>query len=329
MRRSHAFGGSPRTVYVGGGTPSCLGAERLVELLEAIRRNFDVSEVCEWTVECNPEDVNPELAGVLASGGVNRVSMGAQSLFDPALRMMGRRHDAGKVAEAVSALRAAGVDSISVDCIFGLPRVDGYSAVDDFERFVSLGVEHISAYSLQYEAGSRFNKMVEDGRLSPISDDEVADQYEELTGVMRSAGYGHYEISNYAMPGREAVHNSSYWARADYYGFGPAAASLVGNVRTTNAANVAAYVRTEGREKDLTEVLDTEDVYEEVVMLGLRTSKGVSPVDVPSAYKGKFLDAVRIEVENGNLVELPTGNYRIPEERWMISEIIIRSVALP
>lgn len=327
MAGSLARGLKPRTVYVGGGTPSCLGTERLARLLESIRHNFDLADVREFTVECNPEDVTPELAATLADGRVDRVSMGAQSLHDPALRMMGRRHDAQRVTDAIATLRKAGIGNISVDCIFGLPKVEGYNAADDFRRFAALGVEHLSAYALQYENGSRFTKMMDEGKLTPLPDDEVADQYEQLTSILRDAGYDHYEISNYARPGREALHNSSYWDRTNYYGFGPAASSYVLGTRWTNTYDVREYVEKDGRAQEFTEGLEKKEVAEEVIMLGMRTKWGVWPESVPLEFREKFLENVECEMKRGNVVRQENGSLRIPEERWMVSDMIIRSLA--
>lgn len=321
------IGRKPRTVYVGGGTPSCLGVGRLRGLLTLIKENFDLSEVAEFTVECNPEDVTPELAEMVAACGVDRVSMGAQSLSDAALRMMGRRHDSRRVYDAVAALEEAGVGNISVDCIFGLPRIEGYSPYDDFGRFASLGVTHLSAYALQYEPGSRFTHMAEEGRLVPATDDEVVEQYDALTSTLASAGYEHYEISNYARPGYQAIHNSSYWDRTDYLGFGPGASSLKGSVRWTNTYDVKEYIASLGRKRELVEKLGEREVAEEVVMLGLRTSRGVNPDDVPATYRPAFDEAARREVSLGNLAALPDGRLRIPEGRWMVSDMIIRNLA--
>lgn len=320
-------GRKPRTVYVGGGTPSSLGTKRLLGLLSLICERFDLSEVTEFTVECNPEDVTPELASAMRGCGVNRVSMGAQSLADPALRMMGRRHNAARVYEAVAALTEAGVANVSVDCIFGLPKVEGYSPYDDFRRFAALGVTHLSAYALQYEPGSRFTRMAEEGSLVPATDDEVAEQYDALTSTLARAGYEHYEISNYARQGFQAVHNSSYWDRTDYLGFGPGASSLKGEVRWTNTHDVKEYIESLGQKRELVETLGEREVAEEVVMLGLRTSRGVKPDDVPEAYRAAFDRAAVREMGLGNLAALPDGRLRIPEERWMVSDMIIRKLA--
>lgn len=322
LLRSPCAGLAPRTVYFGGGTPSSVGAEAVGSLLGIVAEAFDLRGVVEYTFECNPDDVDGELAEALAGSGVSRVSMGAQSLCDEALRMMGRRHSAGQVRRAVGVLRNAGFRNVSVDCIFGLPDVRGYSARRDFEEFASLGVEHLSAYALSYEPGSRFSKMVADGGLSPLSDDAVAEQYDELCEVLRSAGYSHYEISNFAKPGCEAVHNSSYWDRTPYFGFGPSASSFYGGVRTTNTMSVGEYVATGGEAKSLREELSDEEAYEELVMLGLRASRGVCVADLPMGFRERFVRNAAAELERGNLTQAG-GRYVIPERRWFVADGII------
>lgn len=328
MMRSSVAGLKPRSVYVGGGTPSCIGVERVGKLLGIVGRTFDLSELAEFTVECNPEDVDGWLAETLVTHGVNRVSMGAQSLNDEMLKMLGRRHSSAKVREAVRMLRSAGIGNMSVDCIFGLPALEGFDTEADFDEFLSLGVEHLSAYALSYEEGSRFSKMVREGRLVPLDDDIVAEQYAVLTAKMKEAGYGHYEISNYAKRGREAVHNSSYWERVPYYGFGPGASSFYDGVRTTNVMDVRRYVKTDGREKSLVEELSEEQVFEEVVMLGLRTARGIDVSEFAEPYRSRFLKNAEREIENGNLKVAENERMVIPEERWFVADGIIDRLVL-
>ena len=313
----------PKTIYIGGGTPSVLGVRGVDKLLKIVNERLDLNAVEEFTVECNPDDVDDELSSVLVSAGVDRVSMGAQSLQDDMLRFLGRRHTADRVLRAVDSLRRAKIMNISVDCIFGLPELSGYDAETDFCRFVDLGVEHLSAYALSYESGSRFSRMVADGSLVPLYDDAVADQYQKLTEVMALAGYEHYEISNFAKPGREAKHNSSYWSGVPYWGFGPAASSYHNGVRETNVADVAEYIRSGGKRKELREVLSTKDVYDETVMLRLRTSRGVSVCEVPTGMRSYFERKSANEVAVGNLELTREGRFRIPEKRWFVSDGII------
>lgn len=158
------------------------------------------------------------------------------------------------------------------------------------------------------------------------ADEEVAAQYDTLTQLMARAGYHHYEISNYARPGREAVHNSSYWNRTPYIGFGPAAASLTDGVRTTNTRDVGLYISSRGAEKELVEALDEREVAEEVVMLGMRTSRGVDAQDVPEAFRREFIRLAESERKKENIEDAADGRLRIPEGRWMVSDMIIRGL---
>ena len=200
--------------------------------------------------------------------------------------------------------------------------MEGYDFERDLEEFLKLDVEHCSAYSLSYEDGSRFTKMVEEGRLTAIEDDEVAEQYEILTAKMREKGFEHYEISNYARKGKRSKHNSSYWNKTPYYGFGPGASSYDGKVRTTNVMDVRQYIRSGGREKSLVEELKALDEYEEAVMLRLRTIEGVGVEELPEEYRKDFIEKARVEMKNGNLAE-KEERYFIPEKKWFVADGII------
>lgn len=322
IEKSRVAGLQPRTIYFGGGTPSCIGKENVSKLLGIVGMSFDLRKVEEFTVECNPDDVDRELCEILVKNGVNRVSMGVQSMNEKMLRLMGRRHSVEQVKNAVTYLRESGVRNISLDFIYGLPMLENYDFERDLEEFLEFDVEHCSAYSLSYEEGSRFTKMVEEGRLTPIEDDEVAEQYEILTVKMRERGFEHYEISNYAREGKRSMHNSSYWKKTPYYGFGPGASSYDGKMRTTNVMEVKGYIRSGGEEKSLVEKLTTLDEYEEAVMLRLRTIEGVGVEELPEEYRTEFLEKARVEMKNGNLVE-KEGRYFIPEKKWFVADGII------
>lgn len=321
MRRSSVYASAPSTVYVGGGTPSALGPEGLGRLLDIISDSFDLSGLTEYTVECNPDDVTPALASVLSRHGVTRVSMGVQSLNDDMLRLLNRRHDSSEVLAAISALRSVGIDNISVDIIFGLPKVEGYDLGEDLEKFVALDVQHLSAYALTVEESTPLDRLVSKGAVRLRDDDEVAEDYERVTRTLRSAGFLHYEISNYALPGRMAVHNTSYWQRVPYYGFGPAAASFVGRRRWTNTTDVAAYCAGGGSlvEEELTEA----EIDEEIVMLSLRTSMGLDVAQLSEAARREIAPKVEREMADGFLERTETGNVRIPERHWLISNAIL------
>ena len=213
------------TLYIGGGTPSVLPLAVLARIVGAL----GPATYREFTVEVNPDDVvaggAEYVAGLLALG-VNRVSMGVQSFDDGILRWMNRRHDAAGAREAFRLLRAGGFDNLSIDLIFGLSQLTGTIWESTIDEALALGPEHISAYQLSIEEDSALEKMVADGRYTEASDEQCRGQYDTLCRKLAEAGYVHYEISNWARPGREAVHNSAYWRRVPYVGLGPGAHSL-------------------------------------------------------------------------------------------------------
>ncbi len=323
MRQSDVVGLTPRTIYLGGGTPSSLGYEKMNLLLSDVENCFDVGKVEEFTVECNPDDVTDELVRTLVAHGVNRVSMGSQSLDDKMLKFMGRRHNAEQVVQAVEMFRKGGIENISVDCIFGLPKLEGYSFNDDIDRFLKLGVTHLSAYALSFEEGSLFSEKLKKGEITPLPDDEVADQYELLTSKLRNAGYQHYEISNYALPKKQAKHNSSYWNHVPYVGFGPSASSFDGQKRRTNTQDVNLYIEKNGINTAEEEILSPDDFYNETVMLSLRTSEGLKEESINPSYKQHFKEKISEEIKNENIVRQENGAYRIPENKWFVADAII------
>jgi len=216
---------SPDTLYIGGGTPSVLP----LAVLERIVRALGPATYREFTVEVNPDDVvagGAEYVAGLRALGVNRVSMGVQSFDDGILRWMNRRHDAAGAREAFRLLRAGGFDNLSIDLIFGLSQLTGTIWESTIDEALALGPEHISAYQLSIEEDSELEKMVADGRYTEASDEQCRSQYDALCRKLAEAGYVHYEISNWARPGREAVNNSAYWRRVPYVGLGPGAHSL-------------------------------------------------------------------------------------------------------
>ena len=227
------------TLYIGGGTPSVLPLDVLARIVSAVTEPVEVtSPFEEFTVEVNPEDIvekgSEYVRGLLALG-VNRISMGVQSFDDGILRWMNRRHDAARAVEAFRILRGSGVRNISIDLIFGLSQLAAEIWKDTIEKALELAPEHISAYQLSIEEGSALAKMVADGRYVEATDEQCRRLYDILCQSLRLAGYHHYEISNFAKSGFEAVHNSAYWRRVPYVGLGPGAHSLTGNVRSWNS----------------------------------------------------------------------------------------------
>ena len=259
------------TLYIGGGTPSILEPELLKRIVDTL--GYGPYE--EFTVEVNPDDVAPAYATFLKELGVTRVSMGVQSFNDDILRWMNRRHDGAGARQAFSCLRAAGFDNISIDLIYGLSQLTPELWEETLEQAIELAPEHISAYQLTVEEGSTLDEMIARGTYTEASEEACAAQYQMLCDRMKEAGYHHYEISNFALPGKEAVHNSAYWRRVPYVGLGPGAHSLTGtDLRSWNSQQTSGWT-TE------CEHLTPEQIREEVLMLGLRTDQGACGMQIP------------------------------------------------
>ncbi len=281
----------------------------------------------EFTVEVNPEDIvekgHEYVHGLLALG-VNRISMGIQSFDDGILRWMNRRHDASRAFEAFRILRECGVRNISIDLIFGLSQLTDEVWKDTIEKALKLDPEHISAYQLSIEEGSALARMVADERYVEATDEQCRRQYDILCQSLRQSGYHHYEISNFAKPGFEAVHNSAYWRRVPYIGLGPGAHSLSCGVRSWNSQELprrspdgspATYSRT-------SEILSPEDIRVERIMLSLRTDKGLEATELYSLADRAAIDSL---LDEGAL-EKQDGSIRIPESRLFTSDEIIREL---
>jgi oxygen-independent coproporphyrinogen-3 oxidase len=278
-----ALGSEPppvTSVFVGGGTPTLLPAEDLGRLLDRLRELLAFAPEAEVTVEANPETVDAATAAGLAGAGVTRVSMGAQSFDDRVLAALGRVHDAARVGAAVATLRAAGVPALNLDLIYGGPGEDDRSWAATLEAAIALDPEHLSAYALTIEPATKFGRLIAAGRMAEPAEDDLADRYETACAVLAGAGYGHYEVSNWARLGHASRHNLTYWRRGRYLGLGAGAHEFDGTTRRWNLAGVPAYLEavhdgrrpTEGQER-----LDPEQARFEALALRLRTVEGLTP----------------------------------------------------
>jgi oxygen-independent coproporphyrinogen III oxidase len=279
------------TVYFGGGTPSLLGAELLERIMEAIRGTF-ANELCEVTLEADPETVTVEKAAAWIGTGVNRVSFGVQSFSDRELAAAGRMHRRTDIYRAAGILRETGIRNISFDLIAGLPFQTKESWGESLEELGKLLPEHVSVYLLEVDEGSRLGKELLAGGAkysagAVPSDDDMADFYETACAILPTAGYRHYEISNWAKPGFESKHNLKYWRRTPYLGFGAGAHSFSGTQRWANAHDAAAYVGSiqAGRlPAEQVEPVTRESALEEELFLGLRQLDGIDVRKIERDY---------------------------------------------
>lgn len=280
QRKSEIFS-SIRTLYIGGGTPSLFETEKINEITDAIRNTFggEILSIDEATIEVNPEDVTDKKAASWREAGFNRVSMGIQSFIDEELEAIGRRHSAPTAVRAYSILRKY-FSNISIDLIFGLPRQTVQTWNRSIDVALDLRPQHISAYSLMYEERTAITALRDSGRLQEIPETDSESMFTALTARLRDAGYNHYEISNYALPGFESIHNSSYWKGYPYLGIGPGAHSYDGcRTRTANPPDIKQYIShflSQSTDNYLKkEVLSDVELEEEAILTRMRCREGL------------------------------------------------------
>jgi len=307
-QRQHEAGEPVRTVYIGGGTPSTLE----IELVTALTKAIDSTNIAEYTVEVNPGDVTEEYLRGLKELGVNRLSMGVQSFQDELLQQIGRRHTAAEAIEAVRTAKRAGFENLSIDLMYALPGQTMAQWKADIERALELGVQHLSSYGLIYEEGTAMTQMRERGEIEETDEETENAMYDYLCERLKEAGFRHYEVSNFALPGYEAKHNSSYWDGTPYVGVGAGAHSYIRNVRSWNPDDLEEYIQ--GIESGTlireSETLSETDLYNEQVMLGLRTDKGcrLSPSVDRRLTVGKLSKKGLIRVsEEGRVIATQEG----------------------
>ncbi len=308
------------TIYFGGGTPSRLSSDTIDELLTMLSSRLGGGDrIREVTLEANPEDVSVAAARSWVESGVTRVSLGVQSLGPATLEWMHRSHRAADTVAALRRLAAAGVPDISVDVIFGLPEFLDADPIHDVRRLLALEPAHISVYGLTVEPGTALFKWRARGRPSEADESRYAEEFLQIHDVLTDAGYEHYEVSNYARPGKRSRHNSAYWSRAAYVGLGPSAHSYADGVRTWNIRDWGAYrhaldegrVPIAGHERLEPEERRLEDLY-----LGLRTAEGVSLAEA-GPFCAETLSRVQgagwLVVDNERLCATPEGWLRLDE----------------
>lgn len=311
------------TIYIGGGTPSQLALADIRDMFCDIHATCGDSQI-ETTFEANPDDINAELVDTLKSCGVNRVSMGVQSFDDKRLRFLCRRHTAEQARTAFRLLRSNGFDNISIDLMFGFPNQTLEQWEQDIEKALELEPDHISAYSLMYEEGTRLHAMLTRGEVCEIDEETSTKMFKLLADNLSKTGYEHYEISNFAKPGRRAVHNSSYWNDTPYIGIGAAAHSYNRRSRQWNVADVHKYIQSieNGCVPAEAETIDADTHYDDLITTALRTSDGLDMNLLDSAHRDYMLECARKYLQSGQL-EIVNGHLRIEENSIFVSDMIM------
>lgn len=312
------------TIYLGGGTPSQLSADNLEKIFYNINRLYPSSNFKEVTMECNPDDVTPELATTIQHLPINRISMGAQTFSDDRLHFLHRRHTADEVKRAINILRGVGIQDISIDLMFGFPNETLNEWTSDIEHAIALNVEHISAYSLMYEEGTPLYRMLEQGQITEIDEELSLKMYNTLIDRLTAVGYEHYEISNFARHGYRSLHNSSYWQAIPYIGIGAAAHSYDDASRQWNISDIRKYIEAieHGKIPMEREILNDDTRYDDLVTTALRTCEGIDLSKLGQPYKQYLLDNAEQYITR-NLMEIKGNQLKLTRNGLFISDTIM------
>ena len=311
------------TLYLGGGTPSRLGPAGVAGAIATVERWFALAPDVELTIEANPDDVTPEAVAAWRAAGVNRLSLGGQTFDAAALAWMHRTHDAAQTVRAVEIARDGGIDDLSLDLIFALPASVPRDWPADVARALSLAPTHLSLYGLTVEAGTPLGRWAERGEVAEADEERYAAEFLHAHEALAAAGYEHYEVSNFARPGRRARHNSAYWSGAPYLGLGPAAHGFDGRERRWNVAAYAAWTRVlaEGRDPvEGREALDDAMREAESVYLGLRTTDGLVLAPEDGMRTARW--------EQAGWAERSEGRLRLTAPGWLRLDAIATDLTL-
>ncbi len=320
-RHSELGGEAVETLYFGGGTPSLLAPDVFLQLAEAMY----CEDIAEFTIEVNPEDVDTTHIAAWLKAGVNRVSIGVQSLNDTELKAVNRRHYADDALRAIALLQNSGITNISADLIYGLPGQTPTAWRNSLQRLANSGVKHISAYCLSYEEGTLLTKKLLRGDISEASEEMIEEYYLILCKELAAAGFEHYEISNFALEGYRSRHNSAYWRGVPYLGLGPGAHSLTAaGLRRYNPANLKGYISTDGQITEDDSETD-DDRTNDLIMISLRTAEGLHKDELPPTLIDEIEKNAAGWLRQGKLIDTAT-HLRIPEHAWLLADAIIRDL---
>lgn len=330
--RKNELDGNVETIYFGGGTPSLLSSEELQQIFETIYKNYTVSENPEITLEANPDDLSKEQIHKFTNSQINRLSIGIQSFFEEDLKLMNRAHNASEALESIKNAKQY-FENISIDLIYGIPGMGNERWKRNLEIALSLDVPHLSCYALTVEPKTALKKFIEKGIVPPVDEEAAKQHYEILLSETEKAGLENYEFSNFSKPGFHSRNNTAYWEGKPYLGIGPSAHSYDGKFRSWNIANNTKYIKSieAGELPSEKELLSKQDKYNEYIMTGLRTKKGVSLGKVESEFGKKYSEYLLKQAENllkNNLLILENETLKISKKGKFLSDGIAADLFL-
>ncbi len=305
------------TIFIGGGTPSCVDYKYISDILSTCRANYNIADDCEISIESNPGTLDIDKLKEYKLIGINRISIGLQAYQSNLLKYLGRRHSPEDFISSVELSKKAGFSNINADVIFGIPGQTMEDWTETLKVLVNLGITHISAYSLKIEEGTKFGNMLENGELIAMEDELDREMYHYAIDYLKKNGFNQYELSNFAKSGFECKHNLTYWKCIDYLGLGAGAHSLLNDLRFSNANSIEDYIKyLEKGEKPVEErfVIDFYDKISEYMFLGLRLAQGVSNSEFQALFNQdmfvKFADSFE-ELQKNKLIEIDGENVKL------------------
>lgn len=319
------------TLYLGGGTPSLLSRKNLNKILESVHRHFTFRQDAEITIECNPEDLDVPFLDFLISCGFNRLSIGIQSFHMKDLLLMRRSHNTEQAEKSVQDAASAGFENISIDLIYGIPGQSNDAWKENISKAIAMPVSHLSAYHLTFEQGTVFEHWRKKGRIKPVHEEESLHQYKTLRKMLISAGFDHYEISNFARPGKMSEHNMTYWSGESYLGMGPSAHSFEDPYRSWNIASLKEYMKriAIGHNICESEHPSSSESYHDYLITTLRTKWGTDPLHIENHFGAQF----RRKFEVGSQKFLKQGimwksgkKIAIHPDHWLLADHIMREL---
>ncbi len=322
MRQNYLQDKNLQSIYFGGGTPSLLSQEQLLQIFETIKKHFNIQPNAEITLEANPDDLSEEKLTELKHTPINRLSIGVQSFFDDDLKWMNRAHNANEAENAIAMAKQKGFENITIDLIYGTPGLSNENWQQNIQKALALGVNHISSYALTVEPKTVLANMIEKGKYADTNEEKAAEQFDILVNTLKVNGFIHYEISNFAKPEFFAKHNSNYWKGKHYLGIGPSAHSFNTVSRSWNVANNQKYLNVLAiNELEITdEVLTVNNQINEYIMTGLRTIWGCDLNFIALQFgetekqrlikeAAKFIDQDLLEINNNILLTTSKGKF--------------------
>lgn len=326
LRKDELESQNLKSLYFGGGTPSILKVEELQSIINEVLKYFAFEADIEITLEANPDDLDKNFLKELAKTPFNRLSIGTQSFFEADLKLMNRAHTSNEAEDSIKRAQDFGFENISIDLIYGSPTSSFDIWKENLNKTVELQVPHVSSYALTVEPKTALNTWISQGKIAAPKETEQHEEFFYMTEFLKDQGFDHYEISNFGKPGFHSKHNSAYWKYEAYLGIGPSAHSYNGrNERSWNIANNQLYINSLNQNKIAkeTEILTQKDQFNEMLMIGLRTTWGVNLSSLKEKFSseltGSFQKQIQQKIADGILV-IENNYLKIPEKHWFLAD---------